>query len=77
MEIKWSNVVAIGLAFFAIVLLVKFGSQVGAVLGNLSAIGPGHTLEEKTLGLGVLGLILVALVAVVRIACRNNGKDGQ
>ncbi len=77
MQLKWPNLFGFALALFAAVLAVRFHREVSITVGSISAIGPGHTLEEKTLGLAVLGLILVVLVAVVRIVCRNNGKDDQ
>jgi hypothetical protein len=43
------------------------------LLGNLERIGPGHSPEEQTLGLIVLGLIGVCIVAIVKILTRNRG----
>lgn len=44
------------------------GREDGKVgLASVTDIGPGHTVEEQTIGLIVVGLIGVVLVAVVRI----------
>ncbi len=75
MQMKWSNVVAFGFVILALVLLVTHLQEITAALDAIGQIGPGHTLEEKTLGLGVLGVCLVALVAAVRIICHRERKD--
>lgn len=73
--IKWSNVAAFALVVLALALVLSHLPEIKAVLDSVGHIGPGHTLEEKTLGLGVLGVCLVALVAAVRIICNRERKD--
>lgn len=72
--IKWSNVAAFALLVLALTLLLWHLPQIKAVIDTIGHIGPGHALEKKTLGLGVLGICLVALVAAVRIIC-DRGRD--
>ena len=75
MEIKWSNVVAFGLFVLALFLVLTHLNEISAATNAIRHIGPGHTLEDKTLGLGVLGVCLVALVAIVRILCERGKND--
>lgn len=75
MEVKWSNVVAFALAIFAIVLLIRQHGAVGVALTGLGQIGPGHTPEEKFHGFFVLGILLVALIAIVRLVLDANGRN--
>lgn len=67
MQIHWRNILALGLAGFALVLLVKNAPAMALTLSSLSQIGPGHTADEKTLGLVTLGILLAAILALCRI----------
>jgi hypothetical protein len=42
---------------------------------NLSGIGPGHSADEKTMGLITLGLIGILIVGVVRILVSAGDHD--
>lgn len=75
MEVKWTNVVVFAFAIFAVVLLVREHGAVGAALAGLGQIGPGHTPAEKFHGFFVLGILLVALVAIVRLVLDSNGRN--
>ena len=75
MEIKWPNVVAFALAILGVVLMVRHRYELGATLASLGPIGTGPTPADRTLGFCVLGVLLVALVAVVRLVCSSNRKD--
>ena len=77
MEIKWPNVVALSLVMSSVVLAVWHHRELVAAVGSISEIGPGHTAEEKTLGLCVLGVILVSLVAVVRLVLHGNQRGDK
>lgn len=77
MEIKWPNVVALSLVMSSVVLAVWHHRELAAAIGSISEIGPGHTPEEKTLGLCVLGVILVSLVAVVRLVLHGNQRGDK
>lgn len=74
MNIRWNNIAALILAVVIIVLLAKNGPAIGAFLGSMKDIGPGHTAEEKTIGLIAFGLIGACLVAIVRILTHNRDK---
>ena len=74
MEIRWNNLIALAMVIAAIVLVVKNPVEIGSFLGSMKAIGPGHTMEEKAMGLVAFGLIGVLIVAVVRIVVRNNER---
>ncbi|MCH7592217.1 MAG: hypothetical protein IH989_05515 [Planctomycetes bacterium] len=74
MEIKWPNVVALGLVLLSVVLAMRNHRQLGVAIGSISHIGPGNTTEDKTLGLCVLGVILVSLVAVVRLVLSTSER---
>lgn len=67
MKINWPNVFALVLAVLSGVMLLNHRSAVGAVLSTVAAIGPGHSSEEKTLGLLTLGICCVCLVAIIRL----------
>ncbi len=77
MEIKWPNVVALGLVVLSVVLAVRNHRELGAAIGSITKIGLGHTPEDKTLGLCVLGVILVSLVAVVRLVLQGNERKDR
>jgi len=64
-----------GLVIFAAVLAIGHRREITAALDSIGHIGPGHSVEEQTLGLGVLGVCLVSLVAVVRLLTDRNRRD--
>jgi hypothetical protein len=75
MNIHWRN---IGILIFVIIiafLLLRHGPAVSGVVDDLGRIGPGHTNDEKTVGLLALGFIGVSLVAIVRLLTRNGPSD--
>ena len=76
MEIKWNNLIAFVLGLAALFLLLKVPVQIGAFLGAVRNVGPGHSFEEQTVGLVACGLIFVTLLGLIRILGQNNRRDG-
>ena len=74
MKINWPNVVALLLAVTLTVVLIRNRKELAALLGTVTAIGPGHSTDEMTLGLITLGIIGVCLVAIVKILNRRDPK---
>ena len=74
MEIRWNNVIALALAVFALVVAVKAHGQIGAFLSTMTAVGPLHSPEERTMGLVAFGLVIICTVAVVAIL-QTNRRD--
>lgn len=72
MRIQWHNIVALILLSVGFVLLVKCWPEIVTVLASMKQIGPGHTADEKTVGLIALGLIGACLVAIVKISSRGS-----
>ena len=77
MVIKWSNIVALVLLLGAAALAIKHGGQIGAFLVTMQNIGPGHSVEEQTIGLIAFGLILVGILAAVKLFQNHNDKREQ
>ena len=72
MQIRWANLIVAVLVIVAVVLAFQMRDELVATLSTLRAIGPSHSTDEQIKGLLVLGLILVALVGVVRVlTCRD------
>jgi hypothetical protein len=63
------------LFLLAIVIALSNAHNIAAVLSSMADIGPGHTTDEKTIGLLVLGFCGVLIVAVVRILCAHSGSQ--
>jgi hypothetical protein len=75
MQIHWHNLFALVLGITVVVLLAKHGPKAAAVISQIQHIGPGHSSDEQTLGLIVLGILAVAVVAIVKLLTQNrNGK---
>ncbi len=68
---------AFGIAVVAAVLALRHRGDVQAALSTVSAIGPGHTPDEQIRGLCVLGVILVTLVVIIRLAIAGNGRKDK
>lgn len=77
MTIKWSNLLAFALAILAVVLTVRHGGDLRATVSTIGQLGPRYTIEEKTLGFCVLGVILVSLVAIVRLVLSNDRRNDR
>ena len=71
MQIKWSNVIVLVLAAFALVIGLRNLPAIGAFLSTVSHIGPRGDPEQRIFGLMSFGLIMVTIVAVVRILVNN------
>ena len=67
MQIRWNNVVGAVLAIIVLIVLLRCWPQVTGTLTTIGNIGPGHSTEDKTTGLVLIGLIGAVLVAIVRI----------
>ena len=67
MQIKWSNVIALALVVFALVVGLRHLPEIGEFLSTISHIGPRGDPQQRTSGLMAFGLIMVTIVAVIRI----------
>jgi len=74
-EIKWPNVIAFGLALAAMILVSHSHHELGVALAGIGQIGPGHTAQEKFHGFFVLGILAVAVVAIVRLLVEANRRS--
>ena len=67
MQIKWSNVIALALVVFALVIGLKHLPRISEFLSTVSHIGPRGDPDQRISGLIAFGLIMITIVAVVRI----------
>jgi hypothetical protein len=74
MRIKWSNVVAMALAIFGLLLGIKLAGPMSEFLSNLGTIGGTHNRQQQFLGMMAFGLVLVTIVAIVRILQNNRSE---
>lgn len=74
MQIRWNNIIALILLVISAVLAVRFLPAMMSFLSTMKDIGPGHTTDDKTIGLIAFGLVGITLVAVVRILTTRNSK---
>lgn len=75
MRILWHNVFVLALVIFAISVFASHCSQMEVFMGTMGHIGPGNTADDQVMGLIAFGLVLVAIVAVLKIMVENNGKN--
>lgn len=71
MRIEWPNIFVLVLAVVILTMLIKHHSPLSLVLSDVTHIGPRHSQDERTMGLIVLGVVLVGFVAIVKILTRN------
>lgn len=74
MKINWNNVFAAFLGLAAIVFFLRYRHAALEFLSTAKRIGPGHSPEDLTLGLLVIGICGAVLVAIVRLLI-NNRRD--
>lgn len=67
MQIKWSNLIALVLTAFALLVGLRHLPEISEFLSTVSHIGPRGDPEQRIFGLMAFGLIMVTIVAVVRI----------
>ncbi len=67
MQIKWSNVIALALAVFALVVGLRHLPEISEFISAVSHIGPRGDPEQRIFGLMAFGLMMITIVAVVRI----------
>ncbi len=67
MRIHWPNVFVLFLAVVAAVVVLRHGTALATFLGSVPDIGPGHSTDERTLGLIAFGIAAVCLVAILKI----------
>ncbi len=68
---RWNNIVAAILALGAVIFLLTHHRQAAGFLETATRIGPGHSSEDKTLGLIAIGICGVTVVAIVRLLTSN------
>jgi len=74
MTTRWNNIIALILFVIALVLGVRFLPAIVGFLGSMNDIGPGHTTDEKTMGMMAFGLVAILLVAVVKVLTQGPKK---
>jgi hypothetical protein len=74
-KILWHNVFALMLVILVIVVMVSRRAEIGTFLAAMQDIGPGHNADEQVMGLIAFGLVLVAIVAVLKIVLGNDRKE--
>jgi hypothetical protein len=74
MKILWHRVFAATLGLVVLVVVVMNMSELGLALRSTTRIGPDGSPSERTLGLLSLGIITVAMVAIVRLLTHRKDK---
>lgn len=74
MRIRLGRVIAFLLSVAALILLIRHRAAVAAAWDTLFRLGPGQPVEDKFVGMLVLGLAGACLVAVVKILSRERDQ---
>lgn len=74
MQIKWQNLIALGVVVFAINLLFKNAGPVAETLGSIRAIAPGSDPGDRVVGLIVVAVLMVTLLMLVRLLLQKDQK---
>ena len=72
MRILWNRVFALCLAIGVFLLLLTHCGGIVLAVQTVDDIGPTYSSQEQIRGLVTLGLLLVALVAIVKLLLDNN-----
>jgi len=71
MTIHWNRIIALVLAVFVMLIFMSHSGTVRKTVASIEGIGPGHSPDEQTFGLLILGLLCVTVVALVKIATQR------
>lgn len=74
MTILWSRIVAVLLAFIALVILVNRWPDIVGLVKSIDNIRPFATPEEMTSGLVAFALFAVCILAIVRLLAQQQKK---
>ncbi|TWU21315.1 hypothetical protein [Bythopirellula polymerisocia] len=74
MEMKWPNVAAFALAIIAFFTAVNMHEDISAFFGMMRHLGSNSSISNRTHGLMAFGLILVALMGVLRILLNSQNR---
>ena len=74
MEVNWTAIICFILAIFLIVLMARTHDKIGAFLGTMERIGPGHSTDEQVIGLMAFGLVVITIVGLVTVLTQSRNK---
>ena len=74
MQINWTGIICLALAILLIVVVVHAYDKISAFLGTMAQIGPGHTSDEKVIGLIAFSLVVLTIVGLVKILSQGPRK---
>lgn len=66
MRIHWHNIIGLALLSVAVFLLFRCWPEITAALMTMKNIGPGHSTDDKVVGLLTLGLVAAFLLGAVK-----------
>ena len=69
--INWTGIICLALLVFVVVIIARSHGEIAAFLGTMGRIGPGHTTDDKVIGLIAFGLIVVTIVGLVAVLSRG------
>lgn len=74
MRILWQNILAFSVLVVIGVMALRYHTAIGTFLGSIAHIGPGHSDDERTLGLIAFGIVAVLFIAALRILTNNRNR---
>ncbi len=75
MKLKWNNIILAILATTVLFVALRHSSSCRAALETVGTLAPHEPVDDRFVGFMVLGLVMVALVAIVKVATRNRQQD--
>ena len=74
MVIRWRRVFGVLFAIALLVLFMRGGISLGGAFEGLGEIGSGHREKGQVERVATLGLLCIAIVAVVKLLTQRPGK---
>ena len=76
MRIKWRNIVFLILLLVSATLIVHSGESILGFFGKIKSLAPSGDQDDRVMGLIALGLVGIVIVAVVRLLRYRHSDNG-
>jgi hypothetical protein len=75
MNLRWNNIITAALAAIVLTFALRHCDSCRAALATVESLAPRGGADDRFVGFMVLGVLAVALVAIVKLLTQNRRQD--